>query len=302
MSDPTFVFVDMETMGLRLDAPIVEVAMVLVDGDLEIYDEWSTVAPFSELEWISQCEGTALKLHSDTGLMAESIARFARAVAGSAEIPTLAQRMAILDALMLQRLVTWGLGPRQTCFVGNSLHMDRAWMRRSMPRTDEYAHYRQIDVSTIRGLAERWFVPDLSKWWRTQGAPGTHHRALDDAKFALQELRLYREHVFGGVTLGQHVAQSQEKSPPITVSDVSKAREEGWVEGFKEMKLTAVEELHRRAAHAGHGSQAPDELKWAAKAIGALSPKGSADLPQSACPCSAPHGCAPEVSKKGTAT
>lgn len=211
--DKTFVFIDLETMGFAIDAPIVEVGMVLTDHALEIFDEWSMVVPYSHLEWIDHCDGPALKMHQDTGLMEESVLAHETAATSLQRsfkvLGSIEERLARLDAFALNRLVSWGLRPKWTMFAGNSLYMDRTWMRRHMPRTDEYAYHRQIDVSSVRELAEKWHAPGLSKWWKTQDSPGTHHRALDDAKFAVQELKLYREQVFAGATIGQHIAPPQ---------------------------------------------------------------------------------------------
>lgn len=211
--DKAFVFIDLETMGFAIDAPIVEVGMVLTDHELKIYDEWSRVVPYSYLEWIDRCDGAALKMHQDSGLIEDSIVAHERSEEDRhrslVSIFSIEGRLARLDAFTLDRLVSWGLRPKTATFVGNSLHMDRTWMRRQMPRTDEYAHYRQVDVSSIRVLAERWHAPELSKWWRTQDSPGTHHRALDDAKFAVQELKLYRDQIFAGATIAQHIAPPQ---------------------------------------------------------------------------------------------
>lgn len=208
--DKTFVFVDLETMGFKIDAPIVEIGMVLTDHSLEIFDEWSMVVPYSEAEWLARCEGSALKMHYDTGLKDASVLSHeswsVQAARSFRQLGSIEHRLAQLDAFALNRLITWGLRPKWTMFAGNSLYMDRMWMRQQLPRTDEYAYHRQIDVSSVRELAEKWHAPDLSKWWRKQEAPGTHHRALDDAKFAVQELKLYRDQVFAGATIGQHIA------------------------------------------------------------------------------------------------
>lgn len=216
--DKTFVFVDLETMGFKIDDPIVEIGMVLTDHSLEIFDEWSMVVPYSHMEWIDNCEGPALKMHQDTGLLEESILAHETSATNLKRafklMGSIEERLARLDAFALNRLVSWGLRPKWTMFAGNSLYMDRMWMRQQLPRTDGYAYHRQIDVSSVRELAEKWHAPELSKWWRKQEAPGTHHRALDDAKFAVRELKLYRDQVFAGATIGQHIAPPRQAEEP----------------------------------------------------------------------------------------
>ena len=76
--------------------------------------------------------------------------------------------------------------------AGNSVHADRTFLRRFMPRLEQYVHYRNVDVSTVKELARRWY-PDVAA--ATPVKTG-NHRALADLHDSIAELRFYREQLF----------------------------------------------------------------------------------------------------------
>jgi oligoribonuclease len=79
--------------------------------------------------------------------------------------------------------------------AGNSIHQDRRFIRRYMPRFDARLHYRMVDVSTIKEIARRWYPAIIAK----QPAKKDTHRALDDIRESIEELRFYRTNVFAPV-------------------------------------------------------------------------------------------------------
>jgi oligoribonuclease len=76
--------------------------------------------------------------------------------------------------------------------AGNSIHQDRRFIHRYMPRLDARLHYRMVDVSTIKELARRWFASIVSK----SPIKKDTHRALDDIRDSIDELRFYRANIF----------------------------------------------------------------------------------------------------------
>ncbi|HEY4056792.1 MAG TPA: oligoribonuclease, partial [Kofleriaceae bacterium] len=80
--------------------------------------------------------------------------------------------------------------------AGNSIHQDRRFIRRYMPVLDARLHYRMVDVSTVEELARRWYPAITAK----QPGKNETHRALDDIRESIQELRYYRQHVFAAPT------------------------------------------------------------------------------------------------------
>jgi oligoribonuclease len=72
---------------------------------------------------------------------------------------------------------------------GNSIGVDRRFLDRYLPAVDQYLHYRSIDVSSLKELARRWHPAVL----KGQPAKKSTHRALDDIRESIEELRYYRE-------------------------------------------------------------------------------------------------------------
>ncbi len=81
---------------------------------------------------------------------------------------------------------------RAAPLCGNSVHQDRRFLSRYMPKVDAYLHYRIIDVSTVKELAKRWYPETYAEVPKKTG----RHRALDDIKESIAELRWYRQRVF----------------------------------------------------------------------------------------------------------
>ena len=80
--------------------------------------------------------------------------------------------------------------PKTAPLCGNSVHVDRVFLRAHMPELDAFLHYRIIDVSSIKELIKRWYPSEPEYYKRNT------HRALDDIRESIGELRHYREHVF----------------------------------------------------------------------------------------------------------
>ena len=82
--------------------------------------------------------------------------------------------------------------PRSVPLCGNSIGTDRRFLAVHLPEIEEFLHYRSIDVSTIKELARRWYPDELSAMQRKDSG----HRALDDIRESLDELRYWRTTVF----------------------------------------------------------------------------------------------------------
>ena len=81
--------------------------------------------------------------------------------------------------------------PATAPLCGNSVWQDRRFLARHMPVLNEYLHYRIVDVSTVKELARRW-RPALVDGFEKKNT----HRALDDIRESIAELRYYRDHFF----------------------------------------------------------------------------------------------------------
>ncbi|HEX5126043.1 MAG TPA: oligoribonuclease [Rhodocyclaceae bacterium] len=168
------VWLDMEMTGLEPDRDrIIEVAMVVTDSALSIVAEGPVVVihqPDSVLDAMDEWNKST---HGRSGLIDK-----VRASAVSES-----------DAQML--LLEWlkqYVPARTTPMCGNSICQDRRFMARHMPQLEEWFHYRNLDVSTLKELAKRW-NPEVFKGVQKKGA----HTALADIQESIEELRYYRE-------------------------------------------------------------------------------------------------------------
>jgi oligoribonuclease len=81
---------------------------------------------------------------------------------------------------------------RTVPLCGNTIGTDRRFLAAYLPEIEEYLHYRSVDVTTIKELARRWYPEALGDLPRK----ATSHRALDDIKESIEELRYWRSRVF----------------------------------------------------------------------------------------------------------
>ena len=84
------------------------------------------------------------------------------------------------------------LAPKTCPLAGNSVHYDKAFIEKDMPRFHEFLHYRIVDVSSIKECAVRWIDQTRMPRMRKEMT----HRALDDIRESIAELKLYKEKIF----------------------------------------------------------------------------------------------------------
>ena len=177
---------DLEMTSLR-DArrdQIIEIAVILTDKDLNVVAEGPDIVIHADGALFEGIPESARALHEKTGLR--------EAVAESAvTVPEAEAR--VLE--FLKEYVEPGTAP----LCGNSIHMDRHFLRLEMPALDEYLFYRCIDVSTVKELARRW-APGVYEEARARKGESAH-RAMDDIKASISELAFYRGAFFTGKRL-----------------------------------------------------------------------------------------------------
>lgn len=174
-----FIFVDIETTGLdeRHDC-ILEVALVVADYDLQIKNETSYVLALPRHYPASEWGPGVETMHGTSGLL--------DLCAHSDHDPY------TVESKLLDWLKKAGFKENLHPMCGNSVHFDRRFLRAYMPMLEEFFHYRNIDVSTIKGLAKAWYVGEAPK-------PAIKpHRALLDCRDSISELKWYRENIFSG--------------------------------------------------------------------------------------------------------
>jgi len=171
------IWIDLEMTGLDPDRDrIIEVATVITDGDLEVVAEGPVIAihqPEAVLELMDDWNRTT---HGGSGLLER--VRASRVTEREAELATLQFLAGHLAA---------GASP----MCGNSICQDRRFLARHMPGLERFFHYRNLDVSTLKELARRWAPPVLAGIEKKSA-----HRALDDIRESIAELRYYRAGLF----------------------------------------------------------------------------------------------------------
>ncbi len=173
------IWIDLEMTGLDTQQDcIIEIATVITDKQLDTVAEGPVVAIHQTDDRLAQMDAWNMKQHGQSGLLER--VRESRANEAEAEATTLA---------FLQRQVAPGASP----MCGNSVCQDRRFLARVMPTLEAYFHYRNLDVSTLKELAQRW-APGVAKGL----VKNSSHRALDDIYDSIAELRYYREHLFAG--------------------------------------------------------------------------------------------------------
>jgi len=178
LADP-LVWVDLEMTGLDPDAHVVvEAAVIITDGRLDTVVEGPDLVIAAPETALAAMEPVVAQMHARSGLDGE--VRASTLTLAAAE----EQLLAFVSAHVPQ--------PGTAPLAGNSVHADRMFLRRYMPRLEAYVHYRNVDVSTVKELARRWYPAEVE----AAPAKGGGHRALADIRESIAELRYYRGAVF----------------------------------------------------------------------------------------------------------
>lgn len=168
-------WIDLEMTGLDpVQNTIVEIAVLLTDNQLELVAEGPEIIVNATEAHLSRMIPIVRDMHEKSGLT-EAVRRSSVNVADAER-----QVLSFLKQHVKARTVP---------LCGNSIWCDRMFLKLQMPELDEYLHYRCIDVSSFKECATRWNVHAIG------GAPrkGDKHRAMDDIKESIAELKHYRE-------------------------------------------------------------------------------------------------------------
>lgn len=170
---------DLEMTGLDPGRHIiVEIATLITDDDLEIVAEGPDIVIAASEAELGGMDEVVRAMHARSGLL--------EAIHGST-VSLQRAGEATLDFLR-QHIPEPGTVP----LCGNSIGTDRRFLAAWLPEVDQYLHYRSIDVSTIKELAQRWYPEDFNQAPKKAGS----HRALGDILESIEELRYYRDKIF----------------------------------------------------------------------------------------------------------
>jgi oligoribonuclease len=173
------VWMDLEMTGLDPGRDvIVEIATLITDDDLEIVAEGPDLVVATTADKLAGMDQIVVDMHTRSGLL----------TAIGASTVTLEEAGRQTLAFIKEHVPE----ARTVPLCGNSIGTDRRFLAAYLPEIEDHLHYRSIDVSTIKELARRWYPQTLAK------APGKSggHRAMDDIRESVAELRYWREAVF----------------------------------------------------------------------------------------------------------
>jgi oligoribonuclease len=192
---------DLEMTGLEPTRhAVVEIATLVTDDDLAIVAEGPDLVVRCAPELLAEMDDVVRSMHTRSGLLA------------AIEVSEVSLEEA--GRLTLEFIKEHVPEPRTVPLCGNSIGTDRRFLAQYLPEVEDWLHYRSVDVSTVKELARRWY-PDA-----VAGAPkkAGGHRAMDDIKESVAELRYYRDAIFRARSGGEN---------PTPGSDSPHQNEEG---------------------------------------------------------------------------
>jgi len=175
-SDDNLVWIDLEMTGLFPDTDrIIEIAVIVTDPHLGNRVEGPVFAIHQSDATLDAMDAWNKGTHGKSGLIDRVKASVVDEAAAEAQVIE-----------FLKQYVPKGKSP----MCGNSICQDRRFLARTMPKLEDFFHYRNLDVSTLKELAKRW-KPDILAGFKKQQA----HTALADITESIDELAYYREHL-----------------------------------------------------------------------------------------------------------
>ena len=168
------IWIDLEMTGLDpLEDRIIEIATIVTDKNLNTLEEGPTLVIHQSNEKLDAMDEWCTTQHGKSGLTDR--VRNSSISEATAEAITIA---------FLEKYVPAGKSP----MCGNSICQDRRFLARWMPQLEEFFHYRNLDVSTLKELVNRW-APEVGDDFVKEST----HLAMDDIKDSVAELKYYRK-------------------------------------------------------------------------------------------------------------
>jgi oligoribonuclease len=170
---------DLEMTGLDTEHHvIVEIATLVTDDALEVVAEGPDLVVHQPPASLAAMDDVVREMHTKSGLLA------------AIEASTVSLHDA--GKQTLEFIAAHVPQPGMVPLAGSSIGTDRRFLACYLPDIERYLHYRSVDVSTVKELVRRWY-PAV---YESLPEKASTHRALDDIRESVAELRFYREKVF----------------------------------------------------------------------------------------------------------
>lgn len=177
VSDKNLVWMDLEMTGLDPEKErIIEIATIITDGDLNVVAEGPELVVHQPAKLMKAMDEWNQKQHAKSGLIER--VKASKITEEEAERRTL-------------EFISLYTAPKSSPLCGNSIHHDRRFLIKYMPLLNEHLHYRHVDVTTVKALVQRWY-PSTRRYIQKK----EKHRALNDVRESIAELKYLREHYF----------------------------------------------------------------------------------------------------------
>jgi len=178
VTNDRLVWIDCEMTGLDLENDaLVEVAVLVTDAELQVLGDGVDIVIKPPEEAVTRMGDVVRSMHTTSGLLDELSNGISMDEASQQILAYI--RQFVPDA-------------RRAPLAGNTVHMDRLFLARDLPEVESHLHYRNVDVSSIKELARRWYP----RVYFAAPAKTGNHRALGDIKDSIEELRYYRRTLF----------------------------------------------------------------------------------------------------------
>ena len=175
-SDQNLVWIDLEMTGLSpFTDRIIEIAVVVTDAQLT-----------------QRVEGPVFAIHQSDAVL-DGMDSWNKGTHGRSGLIARVQASTVDEANAQAQVIAWlkAYVPKgKSPMCGNSICQDRRFLAKDMPVLEDFFHYRNLDVSTLKELAKRWKPSALEGFKKAQA-----HTALADINESIEELMHYRTHL-----------------------------------------------------------------------------------------------------------
>jgi len=169
------VWIDCEMTGLDLGTDaLIELAVLVTDPQLSVLGDGVDIVIKPPADALAQMSDFVTEMHRNSGLL---------------ELLPNGVTLAEAEAQALAYIRSHVPDVRKAPLAGNTIGTDRTFLARDMPELEGHVHYRNVDVSSLKELAKRWYP----RIYFTAPTKSGNHRALADIRESIEELRYYRE-------------------------------------------------------------------------------------------------------------